>query len=163
MRSTLLRSMFLLTLHVIAIFAIYTPAYAQAESVSVPKQEIYLHAFRSPSIGAEYRTGNMGFHTGLYTTILGRAKRSTEFIKMGVTYYFGERPGRRYEPFVGLSYVRGLNRDYSGKNGAFLETGVRYRLTGQFDARLGVGVLAAQGKPVKINPTIGLSYRLPLR
>lgn len=131
------------------------------ETPSTPsKDTIYLHGFRSPSIGVEYRKGKMGTHLGLYTTIFGDDdSKSTEFIKLGNTFYFGKAEDK-FEFFAGTAYVRGLNRRYEDRNGNFFELGGRADLGKGFEFRLGVGLLVAPSRKPEFNPTIGLSYRL---
>lgn len=137
---------------------------ADSASPTPPHSErLYLHAFRSPSIGAEYRNRNFGVHAGLYTTILGSGSNSTEFFKTGVTGYFGGRADSKFEGFASMAYVRGLNRDYRNQDGIFGEVGVRVRLVPRVDLRVGVGVLGAEGHKAKVNPTIGIGYAIPLR
>lgn len=119
---------------------------------------IYFHTFRSPSIGLEYRTNHIGYHAGLYSTILqGNGSSSTEFIKTGMTLYSREAYSKQ-EYFVGAAFLRGLNRDYKNESALFLEVGTRINLTGAWDLRLGGGVLAANSFKPKFNPTIGISY-----
>ena len=128
-----------------------------------PDRLVYLHGFRSPSIGAEVRNQHLGIHLGLYTTILGdEDNKSTEFIKAGGTYYFGKSTDRQ-ESFGGVSYLRGLNRNYEQKNAMFVEFGTRFSLGRGFDLRFGSGLLLAESNKPRYNPTIGISYRTPLK
>jgi hypothetical protein len=63
-----------------------------------PNQILYIHTFRSPSIGLEYRRGNIGLHSGLYLTNLSRSE-TTRFQKTGVTAYFPQLDlSRRGDP-----------------------------------------------------------------
>jgi hypothetical protein len=59
---------------------------------------------------------------------------------------------------TGASYLRGLNRDYEGKNAFATEIGFRWMIWKGLNARLGVIALAANGESVQVNPTPGLSY-----
>ncbi len=129
-------------------------------------EKLYIHAFRAPSTGLEYRTGRIGVHAGVYTTILGRGEKSTEFFKLGATYYYrlsNKRQFERFESYFSIGYVRGLNRDYSKKDGAFFESGFLYELGKGFEVRLGTGMLVAKGFRPEFNPTIGFSYSVPIR
>lgn len=104
----------------------------------------------------------MGVHAGLYTTILGERGRSTEFIKAGVTGYYA-LGSRRLEGYLSVAYLRGLNRDYNNRDGIFIEHGARWALGNGLELRAGVGVLAASGRATHLNPTIGLTWRIPIR
>jgi len=44
-----------------------------------------------------------------------------------------------------------------------VEPGALWRLGHGFEFRLGAGVLAAEGRETKLNPTAGLSWAVPLR
>jgi len=134
--------------------------YAQAPAED---RQLYLHAFRSPSIGLEYRVREVGIHAGLYTTILESGAKSTEFFKLGGTLYYGANgPSRGREFFLSAAYMRGQNRDYRRKDAGFIESGVRFDLKGGFEFRVGTGFLFARDRRLKVNPTIGISYRVPL-
>ncbi len=131
-----------------------------------PTEQVYVHGFRSPSIGAEYRVSNWGLHAGYYTTILESGGKSTEFIKAGTTFYYKALPGeqfKRFESFVSVAYMRGVNRGYKDKDAGFIESGALYRLGKGFEVRLGGGLLFAKGFQPKLNPTVGISYSVPLR
>jgi len=123
---------------------------------------VYIHAFRSPSTGLELRSGAWGVHGGLYTTILNSGGKSTEFLKTGVTYYFASPLGKRFEVYNTVAYMRGLNRDYRRDSAIFVDQGLVYTLGRGFSARLGSGLLLSNGHRPKTNPTVGISYQLPL-
>jgi hypothetical protein len=141
----------------------FSSKYVLAQSV-VPPQRLYLHGFRSPSIGIEYRRGNIGLHSGLYLTNFS-LNETTRFLKTGVTVYFPSldlsRSGKS-EAYLSAAYVRGLNRDFENRNGIFLEPGMRWQFRNRFEARLGVGILASSGQRIRVNPTPGISWSIPL-
>jgi hypothetical protein len=148
-------------LHILAVaFVALATHISLAQEVS--DKTLYLHGFRSPSIGLEYRSGSVGVHAGLYTTILGKGEKSTEFVKVGATGYWKGFLGPRFESFGGVSYVRGQNREYRKKDGLFIEQGFVYDLGKNFEFRLGTGILLAKGFKAKVNPTVGFSYRFKM-
>lgn len=123
------------------------------------KQELSINGFRNPSIGLEYRYKQVSVHGGYYVTNFTK-NTTTQFVKAGVTYWFlpvdkKEIPSSFY---AGASYLRGLNRDYDGKNAVAVETGFRWMIWKGLNFRIGAIVLAAKGEDVKINPTPGISY-----
>jgi hypothetical protein len=141
-----------------------TPATAQINSeADEPKREIIVHAFRSPSIGVEYRHGLLGYHVGVYPTIIkptenGEAK-NTLFAKTGVTAYLFEVPtggARKSEIFTSVSYLRGLNQGWT--NAVQFEPGFRWAMTKNLDFRVGASFLKGADRPLRINPTIGVSW-----
>lgn len=147
-------------LHILAVALVaLTTHIALAQEVS--DKTLYLHGFRSPSIGLEYRSGSVGVHAGLYTTILGKGEKSTEFVKVGATgYWKGFRSTLRI--VRRRLYVRGQNREYRKKDGLFIEQGFVYDLGKNFEFRLGTGILLAKGFKAKVNPTVGFSYRFKM-
>ncbi len=155
---------------ILPLLSLVAPAYSvdsvhklvlEKESAPAASRDVtYLHGFRSPSIGIEFRRGRIGYHAGLYTTIFGDDdSKSTEFLKIGNTFYFGKADDK-FEFFAGTAFVRGLNRRYEDRNGNFFEVGGRAALGRGFELRLGVGLLVAPSRKPEFNPTIGLSYRL---
>lgn len=127
-------------------------------------KELSVNGFRNPSIGLEYRHKQVSVHGGYYVTNFTR-NTTTQFIKAGVTYWFlpvgkAEIPSSFY---VGASYLRGLNRDYDGKNAVAAEAGFRWMVWKGLNLRLGVIALAANGEDLKINPTPGISYSFKLK
>jgi len=150
-------------LHYALISIAFLSGLSQAQSAD---PTLYVHAFRSPSTGLEYRHGNVGVHAGYYTTVLDGNGDSTNFFKTGLTGYYRLSKSRnfdRFESYVSIAYVRGLNRDYEQKDGLFLESGFSYDLGRNLELRLGTGILAAKGRATEVNPTIGLSYRNVIR
>ena len=141
-------------------------AASHAQSTSDPGRTLYINAFRAPSTGLEIRSGQWSAHAGIYTTILGSGEKSTEFIKLGATYYYSLLPGerfKRFESYLSVAYVRGQNRNYEKKDGGFLESGFLYRMGRGFEFRLGTGLLVANGRRAEVNPTVGISYAIPIR
>jgi hypothetical protein len=154
-------------LSVLAVIAVYALSAlpAAAQDTAPPARRLYLHGFRSPVLGAEYRVGRTGVYGGLYTTILGNddsgVKNSTEFLKFGATYYFTGR--KRLESFASIAYLRGLNNGWQGRNALFVDSGFRYNFGGNWEARLGTGYLATSFKNIRVNPTVGISYSIRLK
>jgi hypothetical protein len=121
--------------------------------------EISLNGFRNPSLGAEYRYRQVSVHAGYYPTNF-QPGETTEFLRTGLSYWFLP-VGRRENPssfYASLSYARGLTREYREQHAGMAEAGFRWMLIGGLNLRLGVTALAAEGKPVRINPTPGISY-----
>ncbi|MBC8135898.1 MAG: DUF4386 domain-containing protein [Fibrella sp.] len=146
-------------------------ANAQETQTARPESTLYVHAFRSPLIGLEYRRSDFGIYAGRYTTIISRNSEGdsedTWFNKIGVTYYFGtpfvKQNRSRLESFVSVAYMRGTANSWRDKNAGFIDTGVRYNLGRGFEARIGTGVLFGEGHSPRVNPTPGISYSIPLR
>ncbi|MDX1930964.1 MAG: hypothetical protein SFU56_00005 [Capsulimonadales bacterium] len=154
----------------IATIAIFRPTVALAQEAEPtdkvaprPLRTLYVNGFRAPSIGLEYRENAFSVHSGFYTTILSKTdskeKRSTNFIKTGVTYYFAGNRAR--EMYLSVAHVRGLTDGWK-KDGAFFEYGTRWQIGKRLEFRLGAGVLAVPGRSARLNPTPGLSFALPL-
>jgi hypothetical protein len=125
--------------------------------------EISINGFRNPSIGLEYRHKQVSFHGGYYLTNF-TSNTTTKFLKAGATFWFlpvdkKEIPSSFY---AGISYLRGLNRDYDGKNAFAAEAGFRWMIWKGLNVRLGVIALAAKGEDLKFNPTPGISYSFKL-
>lgn len=115
---------------------------AQAQE-RFPKNQISINAFRNPSIGLEYHRKQISIHGGYYVTNF-ESGVTTEFLKAGATYWFLPW-GKKEVPsslYVGSSYLRGLTRDYRGKNAVALEAGAKFTVWKGFNLRLGVIALA---------------------
>lgn len=124
-----------------------------------PKNTISINAFRNPSIGLEYQRKQVSIHAGYYLTNF-ESGVTTEFLKAGVTYWFLP-VGKKEIPssfYGGLSYLRGITRDYKDKNALGVEAGFRWYVWKGLNLRIGVIALAAEGQDVKINPTPSISY-----
>ncbi len=103
---------------------------ANAQEMQTPRSQdtLYLHAFRSPLIGLEFRRGDFGLYAGRYTTIISRNSdgnsEDTWFNKIGATYYFGTPFGKqdrnRFESFVSFAYMRGTENSWRDKNAGFI-------------------------------------------
>lgn len=127
----------------------------------LPRHEISLNAFRNPSIGLEYRHRHVSVHAGYYPTNF-TPNVTTSFLRTGLTYWFLP-VGQRENPssfYASASYVRGLDRDYKGDNGAMGEAGFRWFVWKGLNLRIGAAVLASPGKTLKLNPTPGISYSI---
>lgn len=126
-------------------------------------QELSINGFRNPSIGLEYRRTHLSVHAGYYTTAF-KSGEYTNFVKTGLTYWFlpvgnKEIPSSFY---AGVSYLRGLTRDYKDKNALGIEAGFRWMIWKGLNLRIGVIGVAAKSQDLKINPTPGISYSIKL-
>ncbi|KOY84479.1 hypothetical protein AD998_21025 [bacterium 336/3] len=124
-----------------------------------PKNTLSINAFRNPSIGLEYQRKQFSIHAGYYPTNF-ESGITTEFLKAGLTYWFlpiGEKkiPSSFYG---GLSYLRGMTRDYKDKNALGIEAGFRWYVWQGLNLRIGAIALVAKGPNLKINPTPSVSY-----
>lgn len=130
--------------------------------------ELSVNAFRNPSIGAEYRYKRVSVHAGYYPTILndnattdaGATNNTTSFVRAGLTYWFLP-VGQRRNPssfYASASYVRGLDYEYTDRNGVMGEVGFRWMVVSGLNLRIGVAALKAPGRNLQINPTPGISY-----
>lgn len=121
--------------------------------------EFSINGFRNPSIGLEYRHRKVSVHAGYYTTAF-KSGEYTNFIKAGTTYWFAP-VGKKDIPssfYAGVSYLRGLTRDYKNKNAVAAEAGFRWMIWKGLNVRIGAIALAAKDQDIKINPTPGISY-----
>ncbi len=126
-----------------------------------PENTLSINGFRNPSIGLEYQRKQFSVHAGYYPTNF-ESGVTTEFLKAGVTYWFLP-VGKREIPssfYGGLSYLRGITRDYRDKNALGIEAGFRWYAWKGLNLRIGVIALASEGQNLKINPTPGISYSL---
>jgi hypothetical protein len=124
-----------------------------------PKNAVSINAFRNPSIGLEYQRKQVSIHGGYYPTNF-ESGVTTEFFKTGLSYWFlpvdkKEMPSSFY---TGLSYLRGMTREYKDKNALGIEAGFRWYVWKGLNFRIGVIALAAEGQDWKINPTPSISY-----
>ena len=136
---------------------------ALAEAPRTTPQELNLNLFRSPSIGIEYRRGDLAVHGGIYPTIISQdaagKNETTWFVRAGLTTFFlghsfyGQRPSEFY---LSGSYLRGLNLGRG--HAALAETGYRWMVWQGINLRLGVAVLLERGRDVKVNPTPGIGW-----
>lgn len=123
------------------------------------KHEISINGFRNPSAGIEYRYQQVSVHAGYYTTAFEKGVY-TNFYKTGVSYWFlpvgqKENPSSFYSS---VSYVRGIDHDYKNQDAVMSEVGFRWMAYKGLNLRIGMAVLAADGKSLKVNPTPGISY-----
>lgn len=124
-----------------------------------PKNTLSINAFRNPSIGLEYQRKQVSIHAGYYPTNF-ESGVTTEFLKAGITYWFLP-VGKKEIPssfYGGLSYLRGMTRDYKNENALGIEAGFRWYVWKGLNLRIGVIALAAEGQDLKINPTPSISY-----
>lgn len=122
-------------------------------------KEISINGFRNPSIGAEFRYKHLSLHGGYYPTAF-KSGETTGFTKTGLTLWFLP-VGKKENPssfYSGASYLRGLNRDYNGKNALGVEAGFRWMVWKGVNLRIGAIAVTAKGESFKINPTPGISY-----
>ncbi len=133
-----------------------TSAYSQSR---FSKNELSINGFRNPSVGLEYRHKQLSYHAGYYPTAFASGE-TTSFLKIGATAWFLP-VGKKENPssfYAGASYLRGFNRDYEDKNALGVEAGFRWMVWKGLNLRIGVIGVAAEGEPLQINPTPGISY-----
>jgi hypothetical protein len=131
-------------------------AFSQSRS---SKNEFSVNGFRNPSVGMEFRHNRLSYHAGYYPTAF-KSGETTSFLKVGVTSWFLP-VGKKENPssfYAGASYLRGMSRDYDGKNALGVEAGFRWMAWKGLNFRIGAIGVAASGKTFKINPTPGISY-----
>jgi hypothetical protein len=163
--------MLLRRITILAAFALAFAASGQARANPLDgyrEQEINVNAFRSPSMGVEYKAGFASVHVGMYPTVISKDQfghnRTTWFFKAGFTFYpypvsiLEQRPS---SPYFSIAYVRGLQHGF--RNGVMTDVGFRWIAYKGLDLRLGVGLLQSPPNGIRINPTpgIGWSFRLP--
>ncbi len=124
-----------------------------------PTNILSINAFRNPSIGLEYQYKRISIHAGYYPTNF-ESGVTTEFLKAGLTYWFlpidkKEIPSSFYS---GLSYLRGLTRNYEDKNALGIEAGFRWYIWKGLNLRIGGIALVTESEDLKINPTPSISY-----
>lgn len=124
-----------------------------------PENTLSANAFRNPSIGLEYQREQISIHAGYYPTNF-ESGVTTEFFKAGLTYWFlavdkKEIPSSFYG---GLSYLRGMTRDYKDKNALGIESGFRWYAWKGLNFRIGIIALIAERQSLKLNPTPSISY-----
>ena len=133
-----------------------TSAFSQKQ---FSKNEFSVNGFRNPSIGLEYRHQHISVHAGYYITNFEK-NVTTKFFKAGVTAWFLP-VGKKDNPssfYAGVSYLRGINRDYKEENALGMEAGFRWMVWKGLNIRIGAIGVAAKGHDLKINPTPGISY-----
>ena len=142
--------------HLIVLALLAAPALASAD-------ELNINAFRNPSIGLEYRRGDLAVHGGLYPTIISKDEmgsyETTWFARAGLTYFLLPHAWysqRASEFYVSASYMRGLNLDRG--NAALIDVGYRWMVWRGLNVRLGVAMLLEREHDVKINPTPGIGW-----
>ena len=127
-------------------------------------KDLSINGFRNPSIGLEFRYKQVSVHGGYYLTNF-TSNTTTRFAKAGATFWFlpVDKKPIPSSFYAGVSYLRGLNRDYDGKNAFAVEAGFRWMIWKGLNVRLGVIALAAKGQDLKFNPTPGISYSFKLK
>jgi hypothetical protein len=73
-----------ITITTILLLSVLGTSFAQSR---LSANELSINAFRSPSMGAEYRHKSVSIHAGYYLTAF-KAGETTNFLKTGVTYWF---------------------------------------------------------------------------
>lgn len=131
----------------------------QAQQAPARADGIYLTVFRSPATGVELRKGVGAIHAGFYPTILkadGQSKgENTNFVRVGASAYLRQQG---WTPYISPALLFSLDDDWA--NGVISEVGVRVPVRGRAAFRLGVGVLTAFDGEVRVNPTVGLDFRI---
>jgi hypothetical protein len=146
---------------IIILMLISAGAYSQN---TFSKNEFSVNGFRAPSVGLEFRHNHISYHAGYYPTAF-KSGETTSFVKVGVTSWFlpvgnKENPSSFY---AGASYLRGLSREYDGKNAVGVEAGFRWMVWKGLNVRIGAIGVAADGESFKVNPTPGISYSFFIR
>ncbi len=123
--------------------------------------ELYLNFFRNPSIGPEYRVKYFSTHIGYYPTILSpnedEKKETTGFLRTGITAW--PVPWL----YASVSHLHGLTGKWRNRNEILLEAGVQGLILDERIAlRFGIAVLPSVDHGTKVNPTPGISLRIPL-
>lgn len=142
----------------IIVFAVMASGSAFSQS-RFSKNEFSVNGFRNPSVGLEFRHSHLSYHAGYYPTAF-KSGETTSFFKVGVTSWFLP-VGKKENPssfYAGASYLRGMSRDYDGKNAVGVEAGFRWMAWKGLNLRIGAIGVASSGKTLKINPTPGISY-----
>lgn len=148
---------------------------SQAADPEPVRREVILHGFRAPSMGVEVREDWIGFHVGVYPTIVDEGTsgegRTTWFAKTGVTFYpfqIDLGSGRPSGPYFGLALMQGLGNAWDASQsatsgaGGFFDVGFRWAAFKGFDLRLGVGALVGFDGRTAVNFTPGFSWGIPL-
>jgi hypothetical protein len=141
---------------IVLVGAASTSAFSQSR---FSKSELSINGFRNPSVGLEFRHKQISYHAGYYPTAF-KAGETTNFFKAGATAWFLP-VGKKETPssfYAGASYLRGFSRDYEGKNALGVEAGFRWMVWKGLNLRIGVIGVTAEGEPLEINPTPGISY-----
>lgn len=126
-------------------------------------QDLSINGFRNPSMGLEYRNGQLSFHAGYYITALEFGE-TYSFIKTGFTLWalpvdHKPMPSSLY---AGISYLRGFSFEYKNKNAMGVEAGFRWMIWKGVNLRIGAILLASKGLDLRMNPTPGISYSFQL-
>lgn len=122
-------------------------------------QDLSINGFRNPSIGLEYRRGQVSFHAGYYISVLEFGD-TYSFLKTGFTFW-ALPVDHKHIPsslYAGASYLRGFNFEYKNKNALGVEAGFRWMIWKGFNLRIGAILLASKGLDLRMNPTPGISY-----
>ncbi|MEP7322818.1 MAG: hypothetical protein ABI761_12905 [Saprospiraceae bacterium] len=141
---------------ILLLLALSVTAFSQNRFTS---KDFSINGFRSPSIGLEYRYHQVSIHAGYYLTAF-EAGETTTFIKTGLTYWFlpfGKKPIPS-SLFTGISYLRGLSKEYEDKNALGIEVGVRIMIWKGLNLRISGITVTAKDESLKINPAGGVSY-----
>lgn len=122
--------------------------------------ELYLNAFRNPSIGAEIKFRRVSFHAGYYTTIISKNEQGefepSGFIRLGETIWPTEYL------YASASVLFGLDGKRKDWTGTLFELGGQYQASKTIALRLGVAVIPSKKFGTKVNPTPGVSLRIKL-
>lgn len=139
---------------------------------TLPQREFILHGFRAPVTGVELREGPLGFHLGVYPTILGDDGVTTWFTKMGLSLYFlsfaGTAEGRESGFVASVSLMQGLSGDRAvtldlQRGTAFAgDLAFRWAVWKGLDLRIGVSLIGTAAGELFVNPTPGVSWSVPL-
>ncbi|MDX2062390.1 MAG: hypothetical protein SFY70_04970 [Bacteroidia bacterium] len=130
--------------------------------------DLSINGFRNPSIGLEYRRGQVSGHVGYYSTILptgvGDTDETNGYLRTGATVWFlpfGKLVPTPSSAYASASWLVSTHETPSFAPGLLLETGLRFFVWRGLNARIGVAALMRPGKTY-INPTPGISWTIPL-
>jgi len=128
-----------------------------AQTADGAEQGVYLTMFRSPATGVEVRAGHAAAFFGHYPTVISRdgVRGTANFIRAGATYYVRAHGAT---PYVSPSLLWSVGPRW--RSGALTEVGVRGRLYGRLNGRLGAAVLTTLDRQVRVNPTVGFDLKL---
>lgn len=144
-----------------ALLATAAPTFAQsaapAQARRFSRPTVSATVFRNPATGIELRYGALAAHAGYYPTIIPRGgeNRNTEFVRLGASVFLRDHG---LTPYASAAYLVSLTDGWA--DSALLETGTLVPIVGPVDVRLGAGLMVpTDGERVRLNPTIGASYR----
>ncbi len=116
--------------------------------------ELYLNGFRNPSIGVEWRIKYLSSHTGYYLTNFAPGETS-KFWRTGLSFWPTDYA------YLSVSHLYGIDGALKNKHAVLFEAGGQLILFEHLALRLGVAVLPFSKISAQVNPTPGVSVRIP--